>query len=131
MKYSWLTRTGGAWPCYERSSRSAVRWRAQVDWVPRRFAEQNSPYLLGRLGSQLDEPFDAVERRVRSEKDTGMVTQAGVVERLALDHVEASGRERARVERGEQGRLVDTRPARGVDRIAPSRIRARLALLIR
>ena len=90
----------------------AVRRRPQVDRVPRRFAQQDATYLLGRLGPQLDEPFDAVERRVRGEEDAGMVPQPVVVERLALDHVEARGGEVPRVERIEQGRLVDTRPAR-------------------
>ena len=74
--------------------------RPQVDRVPRWFAQQDPPHLLGRLGPQLDEPLDAVERRVRGEEDAGMVPQPGVVERLALDHVEARGGEVPRVERG-------------------------------
>ena len=61
-----------------------------------------------------------------------MVTQPVVVERLALDHVEARGGEVARVERVEQGGLVDDRPARRVDQdTRPRRIRASASVLIR
>src|SRR5579883_2987839 len=86
----------------------------RTDGVPRRLSQKHATYLLGRLGAKLDEALDAVERRVRRQENLRMAAQAFIVERLALDHVDARAPDVAGIQGVQQGLLVDDRAARGV-----------------
>ena len=68
---------------------------------------------------------------MRREDDVGVLAQAIVVERLALDDVEARGGDVAGVEGLEEGVLVDDGPRAVLIRYEPGRIRASVRALIR
>ena len=89
----------------------SMRIGDEVHRVSGRLAQQEAADLLGGLGPHLGISFDAVEGRVGREYDLGMLSQAFVVERLALDDVEGRGGDMAGVEGIEEGALIDDRAA--------------------
>ncbi len=121
---------GGRCPPYENLSENRGSNHGR-NGVAGRLAQEDPAHFLGGLGTKLDEPLDAVKRRVWRQKDAGMAAQSVVVEWLALDDVERRGGDPAGIERFEKRLLIDDRPRAVLIRYEPGRIRARAFASIR
>src|SRR5260370_36276180 len=102
---------------------TAIRKRAmaspsqdfRIDAVGRHLAVEEREDVVDRDIRHLLAYLDNGAAEMRRERDVGQLAQGSIDLRLVLEHIEPGTRDALGLERAQQRRLVDDRPARGVD----------------